>query len=786
MRIANALRKMLVVLIVLLATSPAFSQRIELSFPDVSGNNGFNLTQQDQTGVRIIHSLPRIALFDHEVDGIPMKMIEMESLFLPNNEGAPNLPGNGRYIAVPQGATATLKVNSVRKEVIENIDFLPAPNIPLTDDDAPLRYVKDMSIYGVNAFYPAEPFQISEPTTLRGVDVVMLGITPFQYNPVTKQLIIYYDIDAEVEFHGGNGQFGENRLRNRWWDEILGDALLNSHSLPEIDYSARYKAMMENRLTGYDYIIITPDHADFISWADSIKNFRNKQGIKTQIVPISQIGSNNHTLIRDYILNAYNTWDIGPAAVLFLADYGTSGSAITSQSRNDHPGGYAYVSDLYYGDMNNNHIPDITLARITARHAADLQIMIPKFLDYERTPPTNANYYDKPVTAMGWQTSRWFQICAETVNGFWEYGLGKQPLRQNNIYSGTPGTTWSTATNTSTVLNVFGPNGLNYIPATPAHLNNIGWNANANSINAAINSGAFMVLHRDHGLESGWGEPYYRNSSLSGLSNNDLTFVLSINCLTGKFNWSSECFTEAFHRHPKGALGLTAASETSYSFVNDAYVWGMMDNMWPNFLPQYGTTPESRGILPAFGNTAGKIFLQQSSWPYNTNNKQITYYLFHHHGDAFSTVYSEMPMQLTVSHAGTLPAGQEFIEVTANEGALIGISFDNELIGVGQGTGQPLVIPIVAQQAGTEVLVTVTLQNYYRYETPVSVTGSSGLPGDSNCDGMVNVLDVISSVSYVLGNNPQPFCPENADVTNDGNINVLDVIGIVNIVLGNK
>ncbi len=59
-------------------------------------------------------------------------------------------------------------------------------------------------------------------------------------------------------------------------------------------------------------------------------------------------------------------------------------------------------------------------------------------------------------------------------------------------------------------------------------------------------------------------------------------------------------------------------------------------------------------------------------------------------------------------------------------------------------------------------------------------------PGDANCDGMVNVLDAITSVNYVMGQNPQPFCFENADVTQDGVINVLDIIGTVNIILGGK
>jgi hypothetical protein len=48
------------------------------------------------------------------------------------------------------------------------------------------------------------------------------------------------------------------------------------------------------------------------------------------------------------------------------------------------------------------------------------------------------------------------------------------------------------------------------------------------------------------------------------------------------------------------------------------------------------------------------------------------------------------------------------------------------------------------------------------------------------------VLDAITTVNYVMGNNPIPFCFENADVDSNGAINVLDVIGTVNIVMGGK
>jgi len=69
----------------------------------------------------------------------------------------------------------------------------------------------------------------------------------------------------------------------------------------------------------------------------------------------------------------------------------------------------------------------------------------------------------------------------------------------------------------------------------------------------------------------------------------------------------------------------------------------------------------------------------------------------------------------------------------------------------------------------------------YEYDGPFSGL----IPGDANCDEIVNVMDVITIVNYIMGLNPTPFCFENADVNSDGEINVTDVIGTVNIIMSN-
>ncbi len=706
--------------LIFLVGTMAYAQ--DYSYSDAWAEAGFSVKETKSNKTVINFSIKEFSLNDVTINGESMKQIALPGHFLPNNEGAPNLPGNGRYIAIPNHADAELVVTNVRKETIENVNIAPSPRIPKDNEDGPLDFTKDSKIYSKNAFYPEKPFKISEKEMIRGMEVVMLGITPFQYNPVTKELIVYRDIEVEVKYNGGTGAFGQDKYRSRWFDPIIYDAVLNNQVIPEYDYNKR---TVNRDGTGCEYLIVSPDGEEFQAWADSIRMFRNMQGIHTEVVTLSEIGANDPDVLEDYFDEAFNTWDTPPAAVLLLGDYGTSmENSVVSPIYDSY-----CVSDNIYADVTGNSMPDMVFARITANNAEQLEVMVSKFIHYEKNPPTNPDFYNNPISALGWQTERWFQLCSESVYGFWQNNLGKEPRRENVLYSGSTNT-WSTATNTETIIDYFGESGTQYIEDTPDYLPPL--NGSGSGVTDGINSGAFMLQHRDHGSETGWGEPDYDNGDIDDLYNTDLTFVMSINCLTGKYNISGECFAEKFHRHTNddgensGALGLIAASEISYSFVNDTYVWGAYDNMWPEFLPDYGSTPEPRGIKPAFGNAAGKYYLEQSDWPYNTNNKEVTYNLFHHHGGAFLTVYSEMPQDLNVVHADVLLSGPDFFEITADEGSLIALSVDGEILGAAEGTGSAINVPIEPQLPGTVVDVVVTKQNYFRYHQQVTVIPPDG------------------------------------------------------------
>ncbi len=765
------MKKVGILSILFLCFTFSFGQKIQ--FNNSWGKQGFSLVSEKSSEVEIIYSIKEFSFEEVNIKGEKLLNIALPKTFLFNNAGMPNLPGSGKNIAVPKEASVKLIMLDYDVETYQNILIAPAPSIPFDTEKAPLQYLKNKKIYEKDAFYPEQPVLVSKKHQLRGVDYVTLGITPFQYNPVKKELKVFKNIRVKLEFVGGKGTFGEDRLRNSEWDHILSQNILNSNSLKKIDYSHK-KSTKDGEA---EYVIITLNQPEYLQWADSIKNFRRQQGISTEVYTIDAIGGNTVNAIETWVNNAYNTWETPPSAILLLADYDEGASGITS-SRYPHPYEATYISDNTYADVDGDELPDIVFARMTANNADELETMITKFLNYERIPPNNPDFYTHPITALGWQTERWFQICSEVIGGFWN-SLGKQTVRINAVYEGNPGgDPWSSATNTSNVVDYFGPDGLNYIPTSPSELGN--WNGgNASQINNAINAGAFMLQHRDHGLEEGWGEPAYRNNNINSLHNTDLPYIWSINCLTGRFDYTTETFAEKFHRYKhngvnSGALGIMAATQVSYSFVNDVFVWGAYDNLWTNFLPDYGTQLPSNFILPAFAGASGKYFLQQSNWPYNSEEKEITYRLFHHHGDAYMNVYSEIPQELTVTSPNVHVFGNQQMLVNADENSKIAVSYYDDvnsetiILATAEGTGAAVNINLSeCPPVGTNMLLTVTKQNHYRYTKNILVIAPNG------------PYDIVSNFVINDGNNNAAEYGEsfNLDLTleNVGNQNSEDI-----------
>ncbi|MBQ8222267.1 MAG: T9SS type A sorting domain-containing protein [Bacteroidales bacterium] len=694
-----------------------------------------SVTNETKSSLSINLTIDDYDIKEIETKDATFHEVVMSNINLPKDKGKPELPYINRYVAIPQNAKVKIVVNSFKKEIIDDVNIMPSKGVISEYDLYDDSHYRDAAIYSNDEFYPKEFVALTDNFTIRGVDVVGLMISPTQYNPVTKELIVYSEINFSIEFESGDRTFGDNRLRSPHFDPILQHHILNYNNLPEIDYSERLQSWIKSDAEGAEYLIIIPDNESFREQAQRLADYRKKQGIITKVFSLGDINANSQDELRNWIVDAYNNWEIAPVAVCLLGDYDTNPTYGISAFTFDFNGYATYISDRPYSDIDNDLLPDIAISRLTAADASEAKIMVDKQINYEfANPVTDEKFYESPIMTCAFQMEKWFQISTESVNGYLS-SIGKEPYRYTmHYYYGDEynGDEWSSASNTAQVVNYFGPNGLGYIPSTPDELGGfIEYNSDEEPLlNKISQEPGYILLNRDHGWFSIWDCPHLSAYSIPHLTNyGKLPFVLSINCASGAFD-QYNCLTEAFMRlENAGAVGVIAATYETHTYTNDSYIWGIWDFFENDFLPDYGTSVENNNnYMPAFANVSAKHFLYQQNFP-NTyeNTRELTSNLFHAHCDAFLKLYSEVPQQMDITHDDIYYYESHSFNIKAPHGSTICISTDDlgeiKTLAIAEGTGNMQAINIPNNVIpGNKLYITVTKPNHIRYEEDVVIS----------------------------------------------------------------
>jgi len=177
--------------------------------------------------------------------------IGLTGFFLPNEAGAPDLPATGRFIAISSGCLPVVEILTFEADTLHGMHIPPAMEIPHEKGPLPMTGKKNPDIYNSSDPYPSAPVTLSEPYSIRGVDAVMLGISPFAYFPLSQTLVVYHRISLRITFIGGKGIGANEKYRSRSWDPLLHNIFLNAASLPEADYGWMYDKGVE----GCEYLI---------------------------------------------------------------------------------------------------------------------------------------------------------------------------------------------------------------------------------------------------------------------------------------------------------------------------------------------------------------------------------------------------------------------------------------------------------------------------------------------------------------------------------------------------
>jgi len=152
--------------------------------------------------------------------------------------------------------------------------------------------------------------------------------------------------------------------------------------------------------TGARYLIIT--HDNYYSALQPLARWKTQKGMKAKIVTLSETGSDS-TEIRNYIVNAYNTWDIRPEYLLIVGN-----KYQVPFPRFVHAVSLVSYSDNYYANVEGDFHNELYHGRLWVSDTIQAKTVVAKILGYEKDPEV-------------WPDSLWFRKGTTIVNE-WEQG----------------------------------------------------------------------------------------------------------------------------------------------------------------------------------------------------------------------------------------------------------------------------------------------------------------------------------------------------------------------------
>lgn len=116
------------------------------------------------------------------------------------NPGEPWLPEYSVLAGIPFGSKPTIKVLEQKQQIKKNQFILPYPE---TDPGLTTTEFNnlDQEVYSKNQLFPLSAASLGESYVVRFANIIPITISPFQFNPVTRELIYNYSVRVRIDFN---------------------------------------------------------------------------------------------------------------------------------------------------------------------------------------------------------------------------------------------------------------------------------------------------------------------------------------------------------------------------------------------------------------------------------------------------------------------------------------------------------------------------------------------------------------------------------------------------------
>lgn len=505
----NMIKFVMVTIVLLASTLLAAPQWVNL---DGTRSIGFGpqieVLESNDQGMKIAFHMSGLYRDVEVIDGVEYDVLRIPNLEANQNVGSPDLQTLGTFVQILSGHIAQIKITNQQSQTFDNFNVIPTKKYPLRNAQNPVpQFVMNERIYNSNNFYPSQVVTTTEPGFLRNKLISSVMVTPLQYNPVTKQLVAYTDLEIEISFKGATPSLNENEV-SPLFNDLSKAEILNAREETAVDQTPEVM------------LVIAAD--EFLTDTNSLlaTYLKKKEmlGIKVVAKKISEVGATN-TLIKEFVQNAFNTWPKAPTYLLLVGNEKT----VPTFKRSTSSGSAA--SDYVYSLLKGNDIfPDLFFGRIIANNVADANTILNRIMKYDWEPEVGAAWYKK---ALGIASNE-----------------GSNPSDVDYIKQ------------IKTALTAYTYNYMDeFFQGTG--------NATKANINKALNEGRTWLTYVGHGSGTSWGSTNgaYSNSSIDELANGfKLPIIVDVACKNAQFDSSYECFGERWVRAgtidaPKGAVG---------------------------------------------------------------------------------------------------------------------------------------------------------------------------------------------------------------------------------------
>ena len=662
-----------------LAVLAGASTRLPLE-PDAS--DALPRVEVSSAGASVTHltfELPAL-----EVEDYPSKDGRYQTVVFGQSElfgepGEPALPAFTRYVSLPPGSGAILRVLAVEEETFAGYRLLP-----MQPDKGTSFCINDRT-YAQDEFLGGQAVELGSPAVMRGLRVIPVTWRPVSYNPARGEIRVLRRIEVAVEFTGKDLRNESRRAavpRTKGFGE-LGRSFV-------LDYP-RESASRSDLSGGHlgTWLIISRNTSSVLTELVPLVAWRQQQGYNVVQVTTTQTGT-SPAQIKDWIQEAYDTWEDPPEYIVLVGDYDgdfSIGSFEESYSGHNGMGDHPYVQLDGEDDL-----PDAFIGRLSARTTSQLRLIVHKIVSYETNPYVGGRDWFSRACLVGDIESISAITCRQV----------QQWVKERLVQLG------YTAVDT------------------------VWYSPYSQQMEASVRRGVSYFGYRGYYGMSGWDTgDIYATRNGRGM----MPFAVNLTCDTGTW-YEGTSRSEAWllaGTYPdslKGGVASigTATPGTATRYNNCFYAGVAYGLFWED---HYQTGP---------AHARGKVEMAINYGTYQPTVASTYCYWNTLIGDPATEIWTAWPQALTVNHAASVPLGtnQLSVAVTGPGGAPVAGAwvhlFREGLISDGASTDAAGValLPLDGSSAGT-VQVTVSGHNLYPYRGSLTVQQQSLFVGFETC-----------------------------------------------------